>query len=309
GRGRHRGRAVRERHAPPHEEAREPDDVKAVAASWRSLARAIKREARAVARDEAGALHDLRGPCRPLEASPRVWGGGGAADQARRLARDLRRRATPAREAQVLAAVLRHGSAGAALVPAPLREAWAAELAATPAPRAKLPRTWLAKLEARVERAAGRLKRVRTARAARKAARRVDGLRVAALEPLIAALAAGGSEPLHAARLALKRWRYAVEARAVVAGIRSAPDVPALRRWQTRLGHLNDRAQLIAFVSARPDAPPALVERLEARRRGSVAALRGQPVAFAAPPVRRPRGPRAPRGPAPSPGPPPAPAS
>src|SRR5262249_13977406 len=76
-----------------------------------------------------------------------------------------------------------------------------------------------------------------------------------------------------------------------------------LRRWQTRLGHLNDRAQLIAFVSARPDAPPALVERLEARRRGSVAALRRRPVAVAAPPARRSRAPRAPRGPAASPGP------
>src|SRR5262249_45058667 len=72
-----------------------------------------------------------------------------------------------------------------------------------------------------------------------------------------------------------------------------ASAVRSLRRWQTQLGDLNDRAQLIAFVAARPQATGRpLVRRLEALRRASLAALRRRPVAFEDP---RPPSPPAPR--------------
>src|SRR4029077_19922172 len=120
--------------------------------------------------------------------------------------------------------------------------------------------------------------------------------RAPGMRALAPAVADGAAEPLHLARLALKRWRYAEEASGPRAGDASAGR--SLRRWQTRLGDLNDRAQLIAFVAARPQAKgQPLVRRLEALRRASLAALRRQPVAFSDPRPPRPRPPRAHRRP------------
>jgi CHAD domain-containing protein len=179
-----------------------------VTARWRALARRVEREARGVARGRGDALHDLRVACRRLEASLRLWGRGNAAREARLLARDLRRAAAPARETQVVRAMLIEGDAGASVLPQDLRKAWAAELAAD-APRAKLPRRNVAKLRARVERAARKLAGRDAEQAQALSKRRLAAWRVAGMRALVAGIADGGAEPLHMARLALKRWRYA----------------------------------------------------------------------------------------------------
>src|SRR4029077_13667210 len=196
GRGRHRRRAVRERHAPAAEEAVGRDGVKAVGARWRALARRVEREARGMARGREEALHDLRVACRRLEASLRLWGRGGAARDARSLARDLRRASAPAREAQVLRAMLIDGSSGASTLPAELRRTWAEQLAEA-APRAKLPRRAVVRLGTRVERAAKRFARRDPDDALAAAKRRIAAWRVAGIRALAAAVADGGAEPLH----------------------------------------------------------------------------------------------------------------
>jgi len=273
--------------------------VKRVAARWRELARAVAAEVRAARRGDAKALHDLRVACRRLEASLRLWGRGGAAREARALARELRRAAAPAREAEVIRAMLLAGVAGASVLPAALRQQWAAELADDP-PRARLPRTSILRLRTRVERASERMVQRDAAKAVAAVVAEIAERRVVAVRALVGALADGASEPLHQARLALKRWRYALEAAAASgASDRSELLVRSLRDWQTRLGRLNDRAQLLAFVASRTrrageERSRRFVRRLEALRLSALAALRRKRVAFADPPPRRPPAPRAP---------------
>ena len=249
--------------------------MKRAAALWRSLAGAVAEQARALAMGRENALHDLRVACRRLEVALRLWGGRGAAHGARLQARKLRRIAAPEREGEVLRSMLRDGAAGAKLLPEDLRLVWLAELGG-PGALTRLPRASAARLSERVERAALRLERSRSSGAS--AAQRLRAWHARALAALATALADGGVESLHLARLALKRWRYAEEAVGAAGGTRaaarSAQRVASLRRWQSRLGRLNDRAQLIAFVAARGEQGLLHVPRLEAARRAALAALR-----------------------------------
>ena len=66
---------------------------------------------------------------------------------------------------------------------------------------------------------------------------------------LLKALDAAGSmylqERLHAVRIALKKFRYAMEISCEAAGIKASPEIKTLKKYQDTLGHLHDMQLLI----------------------------------------------------------------
>ncbi len=141
----------------------------------------------------------------------------------------------------------------------------------------------LARLTRRLERALrvpeGAIVRVPDAR------ERVSCRQQAALEQLVEARATLDDARLHAARIAVKRWRYAEESHAAVARTDAAP-LAGLRDLQRVLGHVHDAAVLRDLLlahaeklSARGDganaaALAAEAVALEAERRARAATLR-----------------------------------
>ncbi len=243
------------------------------------------------------AVHDLRVAARRLEVALRVWGpadgeaGAREARRARRSARRLRRAAGEAREREVHVALLEgrllpaSGRARSALRPllASLRgrrDRSRADVAALAAPP-------------RLERIADRVAAVvaavtETPERIAAAERRVRAARAAAAARLLAAAGTTRDGRLHAARIAVKKWRYAEESRAAVRPAGPEPPLDGLREAQQALGAVHDHATLRALLrrlarraarAGEPDrsrALAALLPRLERARAKLLAGLGGR---------------------------------
>jgi len=248
----------------------------------RSLAAAVAAHTAGAANGSAGSLHDLRVACRRLDATLRLWGGGAGARGAREAARDLRRAAGPAREAEVLRDFVMRRAAGMARVPAATRRAWLGSLAASPG---TLPMGAVDQVARSVETTVARMESrgVRVARARRRARR----WRKDALAELSRGLEDGTAAALHRARLSLKYWRYAEESwvREKHAkrekGDRSLLRAERIRAWQHALGELNDLSTLAGFLVTRGAAGRALVPSIEKRRVAALERLRRRHAALA----------------------------
>jgi CHAD domain-containing protein len=200
------------------------------------------------------AIHDLRVATRRLSSTLDAWTHAfdpDAARDARRCLRSLRRQLGRAREREVLAeqlAVLLVGE------PLAIREAAILELQRLErrvdgdrerARRAVRP--------ARVERLRLRLERCLATLAPESddllsAARARTELRRAAAMDALARGSDGDDEALHRARIAVKRWRYQVEA---TAGDGEGTRLTELRALQQCLGDLHDAVVLRDFISVR----------------------------------------------------------
>lgn len=247
----------------------------------RSLAAAVAAHSAGAAGGTPGAVHDLRVACRRLDATLRLWGGGTGARGARRAARELRRAAGPAREAEVLRGFVMRRAAGMARVPAATRRVWLEALAGRAGPVA-LPPGAVEQATRSVETAVTRMQArgVRAARARRRARR----WRKDALAELARGLRDGTTAALHRARLTLKYWRYAEESwpRAQRADdVRSRLRAEQLRAWQQALGELNDLSSLAGFLGTRGPAGRALVPAIEKRRLAGLERLRRRHAALA----------------------------
>ncbi len=248
--------------------------------------------------DDAEAIHDLRVAARRLESALDVWRHAlrdRPRRRARAIARRLRREAGPAREREVCAALLD------ARVPHAARQGTAprARGAGPHAPGTSVDRgrVRVAKLVSgrRLARLTGRLERaLRVPEGAASvrvtdARERVSRRQQAALEQLVEARATLDDARLHAARIAVKRWRYAEESHAAVARTDAAP-LAGLRDLQRVLGHVHDAAVLRDLLlahaeklAARGDGANAAVlaaeaVAMEAERRALAAPLREGPV-------------------------------
>ena len=246
------------------------------------LAAKLVRHARAAHEGADDAVHDLRVACRRIETWMRLWSWRGDARTVRAAVRGVRRAVGAVRDDEVVAALLTSGQLGAGAIPKSVRAAWCAQLASrrtrqrlpAPARIARVARTavqW-AKLLGEAPGRAGR------------AARRTQRWESRARSRLAAALLDGGPGALHAARLAVKRWRYAAEA----AGVAGAQAEAEARHWQKALGALNDRATLASFVARQGVVGQSHALRLEALRRAALQRLRRRHAARVVRPRARP---------------------
>jgi CHAD domain-containing protein len=223
-----------------------------------NLARAARR-VRDQADDEA--VHDLRVASRRLIAAGDVWRDALRSRSARALRgrlRGLRRRAGAVRDLEVHVARLRELRDALA---GPARELAAyalgglepeAAVAVERIRRRLRPRS-LRPLAARYERATRALRRrpgdafVPAMAARAELERRSTQARIA-LRP---ALDSGYPELLHAARVAVKKWRYAAEALSSIGLLPSDVEpVRALRKLQQSLGRIQDASTLTARLEA-----------------------------------------------------------
>lgn len=257
---------------------------------------AAARRARRGRDDEA--IHDVRVAARRLGAALDLWRPLFPSRARRRVARGirrLRRRAGRARQDEALVTTL--GDLLAARSPAARRAA--APLFGRLELRAARGRGRVSSLVRR-RRIAGLLaclEEALTGFAARAAGRpswtdealaRVERRAAAARDRLASALASGGDEELHQARLALKKWRY-VEECAVAAEIRPAggnADPERLHELQEALGGIHEALllrDLLAREAARRTAAGrpaaarqlnALAAALQARKLAAVRDLR-----------------------------------
>jgi CHAD domain-containing protein len=239
------------------------------------------------------AIHDLRVGARRLEAALWLWRDGlGRASRrkALRLVRRVRRATGDARDLEVIVAELEKRLEG---VPAEARESleeWLAHLrdrrelasaqVATAARRRRVDRLLM-----RVERASGAHASAR-GNVMALAAARLAGLRERSARLFDEALFSAADRELHAARLAIKRRRYAEEAFAASADGELSARFPELRERQRALGVIQDRAALRDLLLAEADrvaragdgplaaALAALALPLEAERQRAIAALR-----------------------------------
>ena len=250
----------------------------------RSLAAAVATHSAGAANGSAGSLHDLRVACRRLDATLRLWGGGAGARGAREAARELRRAAGPAREAEILRDFILRRAAGMARVPAATRRAWLGSLAVAAAP-VTLPMGAVDHVARSVETTVARMESrgVRVARARRRARR----WRKDALAELSRGLEDGTAAALHRARLSLKYWRYAEESLLrEKRGKRGKDDrsrlrAERIRAWQHALGELNDLSTLAGFLVKRGAAGRALLPAIEKRRVAALERLRRRHAALA----------------------------
>ncbi len=209
--------------------------------------------------DDPEAIHDLRVNARRLESALDVWRDALRARprrEARRLLRGLRRGAGPVREREVAVVALDERVPVAAPEHRVPLQALGRELALS----VEHDRVRVARLasERRLARIARRLDRALQPREAApvrllEARERVTRRQHDALERLVEARATMHDEPLHAARLAVKKWRYAEESHAAVAASDAAP-LRGLRDLQRVLGAVHDAAMLRDLLLARADA-------------------------------------------------------
>jgi CHAD domain-containing protein len=232
------------------------------------LARALRQHIREAHVRHAEGVHDLRVTCRRLETVLRLWSRRGDARPLRRRVQAIRRAAGTARASEVLAAALRAGELGAAVLPVRLRRRWATRL------EREHPREPLPAVQA-VDRVATLVERwacgpaLRSAREER-ARRRLRMWRRLGRVRAETAIEHGEASALHTARLAIERWRYAEEA----VGSGATARVREARRWQRVLGALNDRVALATFVAAQGPEGEPYVALLERRRQASLRSLR-----------------------------------
>jgi len=221
---------------------------RAIAHFRRLTGRVAAAAARVHLEDDREAVHDLRVAARRLEVALQVWRSVLARRprrRARRLTRRLRREAGPAREAEVHAARLTECGAQVIEAHRPAIESELARLGerVTRTRRRlaeRLPERRIARLWRWVERAMRGL----DAPDAGVGVRPVAARRRRALRALLAARPTLDDAPLHQARVAVKKWRYAEESLAAGLGGEAPPSTRRLRSVQSELGRIHDRATL-----------------------------------------------------------------
>jgi CHAD domain-containing protein len=222
----------------------------------RLLARFDQAARRTRRRADSGAIHDVRVAARRLEAELDVWRSslpGRRRRRARRALRDLRRALGPAREAQIGLDLLHErlqrlppeARVAAALVQERLqRRLEALERRATGrcGPRDA------GRVRRRLERAWPHPSAALGAESLRlqDARSRVGARRTRALAALGQATIRSTDEALHDARIALKRWRYALERLAAVDPATDTSEREWLATVQDALGRIQDLAVLRA---------------------------------------------------------------
>ena len=253
-----------------------------------SLARNLDRAAERVREERhPDAIHDLRVAARRMGISLSMWGSELGSQRRRRMARVLRRtrrRLGAARELEVMTVQLEDLLARDRKQPGGGMGEWLLALAPEPADAILVP--LVASLHRRVKRA-----RQRAARIARKprirrllarwtrgldpleplsessweaAAARRHRLREEGLEALGRVRETTDDETLHRARIAVKKWRYALESWAEVTN-ETPVEVRVLRELQTHLGSVHDASRL-------REAMERQAKRAEGRERPSEAA-------------------------------------
>ena len=237
---------------------------------------------------DAEAIHDLRVATRRLVAALRVWRSLIPSDARRgaiRRLRRMRRRIGRARELEVHAELLearlpRRGAAG--------RPALAAVLLRLRGRLARRRRAAAQRVSPRrvkrvlrdLEEAAGGLRGrlLHDPAAIQEGLAEGAGLAAAARASVSEAAAAPEDVRLHEARIAVKKWRYALECLEEAAPGAAAGDVTGLRRMQRALGDVHDLALLrdlmgkLALEAGEQAAErlQAMLERLEAERHRAV---------------------------------------
>jgi CHAD domain-containing protein len=215
--------------------------------------------ARVRALGDAEAIHDLRVALRRLNAALRLWRDllrPAPRTAARRRLRRLRRALGPARELEVNVAQLLEFLPA---MPPPSRvavESLAARLRGRlPGARARAARaarpSAIRALARRVERSVSTLpERLATRPDPRTIARQqIARAREVALRALGGAVETGDDAHLHQARIAVKKWRYAVES--AQAALDSTAKLKSLRDVQEVLGQVHDRAVLRDLIERR----------------------------------------------------------
>jgi len=227
-----------------------PQHVRAHLAALEAAAMRVR------AASDAESIHDLRVASRRIVAWLDAWSAAldpAATRRARRGLQRLRRRLSQTREREVLVEHLDELFAGEPLA---VREAGLNELQrlerrvaagrARAARRVKSRRT--EHLRARLEDCVASFRGEPGALIA-AAREHADARRIAAIETLTGA--AEDDAALHRARIAVKRWRYAIEALGDEAGEARAATLKALRGLQHCLGAIHDAAVLRDHLSRR----------------------------------------------------------
>lgn len=203
------------------------------------------------ARTDSEAIHDLRVSARRLNAALSLWRSALPARTRRRASggvRRLRQALGPAREHEVLLYQLEERLRGAPaamrLAAFPILERLRRKVtkSARKANRISAPPR-IEKVLKHLDRASARLTGVPLDDATMRLHRHVETAGVA----VRTALADSGDEPLHRARIAVKKWRYALESmRSIQPDIEHKPGY--LRGLQRTLGSIHDAAVLRDFL-------------------------------------------------------------
>ena len=253
--------------------------------------------------DDPESIHDLRVAARRLTAALALWRPllrDGSRRRALRSLRRLRDRLGLTREREVMRVMLERRLEGREVAVRDAAQGLAARLARrVERGRARAARPVVARRVARIvaaieralaplaERAVGRPGWLERARGI------VQERASAAHRALAQGLAHGDDAPLHQARLAVKRWRYAGECLQAATGVAEHDDT-RVRELQQRLGHIHDCAQLRDALAgaatsaashgqgAQADALAALSAELERERERTVQRLRRRVVTPAA---------------------------
>jgi len=230
----------------------------------------LKAAARRVrSKDDREAAHDLRVTTRRMASALDVWAGliGDRTERIHRRLRRLRRAAGPLRDAEVMrdlllriAASLPHYSR---LAVEDLARRIERQLLRRSAPAARAARKALVTKIARdlerslAPRAHAHVRPIGAVAARADAIARVAQLERTARSTLASAIRDGKDDALHAARIAVKRWRYGVESlRALdrdsrAAAARRAPALVETRALQRALGTLHDLAEVSETIAKR----------------------------------------------------------
>ena len=209
----------------------------------------IEKTARAVRRGkDERAVHDLRVASRRLDTALRLWEpllADRPARRARREARRMRRAFTDPRDLEMLRTEWRQRARGASGDLRLVLESMISRLERRIA--AASTRTVRSVSRRRVGRLARAIERAlasgdgRVVSAPALADRHVLAMRERALAALEHGFAEGSDEALHAARIRVKKWRYAEECEVALHRQRSSATVVAeLRALQERLGRAHD---------------------------------------------------------------------
>ena len=215
--------------------AAEPAPAQIAAADLGGRLSALSAAARRVRHEQdPEAVHDLRVASRRLTAAIDLWTpvlDARGARRARRRTRRMRRDLATLRDLEVLSAIVRERALASTAEARPALEAVLADAERRLSEqRAAAPQAASRRRIRRVRRALDRSLRSASSPAAAPSARELADAHVGAMrERAILALetgwSSGNDEDLHAARIRVKRWRYAIECRA---GISTFPPVAAV---------------------------------------------------------------------------------
>lgn len=246
---------------------------------YSDLASAARRVRRGHDRDAA---HDLRVASRRMASALDVWAGllpGRRAERVQKQLRKLRRAAGSLRDAEVQRDLLARTASGlphySRLAVEDLSRRMERRMLARIRPTARAARKKrLGRLERALDRSLRSLERPGGAASARAdAIARVTELERIARSALASALRDRQDDALHAARIAVKRWRYGLESLrpldplGAIAAARRAPALIETRALQRALGRLHDLAELREAIEKR------IEQLLERERRAEAEAL------------------------------------